>query len=409
MTVFVRVISPNGSGGLPYLNYSFYDSAILAQTPTIRAISPEVSEELSFTVRWDNALVAPGGGQLKWRDVQWLDEAEGVWHDWLVRTYASEAMFTGERGHTYRFRARAWQKYPNGAHLYGPYRPQGDTVTTVAGPTLTGVVLDPEEQPVRGATVAVQGTTYTASTDLAGRYLLQLPTVGPWNVVVSHPWWGSPPPVHDLTVGLTETVPLTWTLRPPDDAIINGGLEQGLAGWTIGSAAGAAPAVVDEPVHTGRGALSLAGDPSLALGGGARRLHSESASVNQNVALTSVWDPVMSFWYCPLAVGNRDTGRDTAAVRFNVLLTVVTPGVGAGLPVTATHVLTPNLGVGGWQHVWHHVAARDTLLTGVVTVEFRLSGIGNGVPDTVLVDEVSLGRTAGGPWAIYLPLIRGHR
>ena len=34
-----------------------------------------------------------------------------------------------------RFRARVWQRYPNGAHLYGPYRPQGDTSTTVVGAT----------------------------------------------------------------------------------------------------------------------------------------------------------------------------------------------------------------------------------------------------------------------------------
>ena len=35
MTVFVRVISPHEAGDLPYLNYSFLDSAILAQTPQV--------------------------------------------------------------------------------------------------------------------------------------------------------------------------------------------------------------------------------------------------------------------------------------------------------------------------------------------------------------------------------------
>ena len=37
MTVFVRVISPYEAGDLPFLNYSFLDSAILAETPQVRA------------------------------------------------------------------------------------------------------------------------------------------------------------------------------------------------------------------------------------------------------------------------------------------------------------------------------------------------------------------------------------
>jgi len=91
MTVFVRVISPHESGDLPFLNYSFLDSAILAQTPQVRATSPALSETPTFSVRWDNALPAPGSDKLKWYDVQWLDEAEGVWHDWQEQTKVVEA------------------------------------------------------------------------------------------------------------------------------------------------------------------------------------------------------------------------------------------------------------------------------------------------------------------------------
>ena len=133
MTVFIRVISPLESGGLPYLNYSFLDSAILARTPVVTATSPAVTDVPTFTVNWDNAQAAPDGGWLKWRDVQWLDEFEGVWHDWITHTYEVEALFVGEPGHFYHFRARVWQEYPNGAHLYGPYRPAGDTGGFVVG------------------------------------------------------------------------------------------------------------------------------------------------------------------------------------------------------------------------------------------------------------------------------------
>ena len=54
-----------------------------------------------------------------------------MWHDWFSRNEEVEAAFDGQWGHTYRFRARAWQRYANGAHLYGPYEPQGGASTFV--------------------------------------------------------------------------------------------------------------------------------------------------------------------------------------------------------------------------------------------------------------------------------------
>jgi hypothetical protein len=141
MTVFIRVISPLPSGGLPYLNYSILDSSILARTATVAATSPLVSEDTTFTVRWDNAQAScthpnPGLCKVKWYDVQWLDEEEGVWHEWVIFSEQKQRVFTGERGHVYHFRARAWQSYPNGAHLFSPFRPEGDTRTYVKDPEL---------------------------------------------------------------------------------------------------------------------------------------------------------------------------------------------------------------------------------------------------------------------------------
>jgi hypothetical protein len=131
LTVFVRVISPYGSGGLPYMNISFLDSAILARAPLVSASSPASSPSRSITVSWAGVQPAPDGEKIRCYDVQWLDEAEGVWHDWFSRTKEVRATFDGQWGHTYRFRARAWQRYANGAHLYGPYEPQGGTSTFV--------------------------------------------------------------------------------------------------------------------------------------------------------------------------------------------------------------------------------------------------------------------------------------
>jgi hypothetical protein len=400
ITVFVRVISPYESGGLPFLNYSFLDSAILAQTPVVTATSPAVSADPAFTVNWDNAVPAPGGAELKWRDVQWLDEAEGVWHDWIIKSYDVEAPFAGERGHTYRFRARVWQHYPNGAHLYGPWRPEGDTRTTVSGPRLTGRVLTSGGHSAGGATVAISGTTYVATSGAEGWYAMDvLPWSEPQTVTVSHPSWASPAPVHGLTFGLTETVVLTWTLRPPADAVVNGEFEEGLAGWSVFEDQPGAAEVVTHLVHTGHYALALSSAPPASQAEAA--IQGLSVGVTQTIVLTDTWAPVFSFWYRPVTTGTGDL--------FNAVLTVTTESISPTQPVTVTHVLTPDLETDDWQHVWYRPVGPYAALTGRVAVHFGLKDDGDGAATTVHLDEVSLGASPGGPPRVYLPLaLREH-
>lgn len=388
MTVFIRITSPYGSGGLPYLNQSFLDSAILARTPVVTATSPVISPVPTFTVSWDNARAAPGG-ELRWYDVQWLDEAEGIWRDWLTRTYHVTATFVGERGRTYRFRARAWQRYANGAHLYSPYRPAGDTATYIQGPGLVGRVLSCEGQPVSGATVAVWDMACAAVSGPDGRYRLLFPaTSEPLTFTVSHVAWPAPPPLSGLSFGPTETVAFTWTLRPPGDAVVNGQFEAGLDGWSLLAVGGVTPTVVTEPVHTGYGALALSPPLTLPV--------QFATGVSQTVVLTDAWEPVLSFWYRPATPATADL--------LNVVLSVVTRTVTTP-PVTTTLILTPPLGVTGWRHLWTPVGPAERSLTATVTVRFWLNGdVGDGAA-VVYLDEVSLGGTPGGPYKIYLPLV----
>jgi hypothetical protein len=413
MTVFIRVISSQPTGGWPLVNQSFLDSAILARTPVVAATSPAVSESLTFTVRWDNAEAAPGG-YVRWYDVQWLDEAEGLWHDWQIQTSETEAEFSGERGHTYHFRARAWQRYENGAHLYGPYRPQGDTSTRVGGPRLTGQVLNNVGGPAAGATVAISGTEYVATTDSHGGYNLKLlPTNELLALTVSHPVWQAPAPVQGITLGPTETLTLTWTLRPPDDAVTNGGFEAGGLGWSLAGESPWPTTVVTEPVHTGQYALAL----------GASSPVSSTTGLTQTAVLTDSWEPALSFWYRPVITD--------AAASFRVVLTVVTRTMsytgpvtttvdavgGAGGATTAsvtptletsrTLVFTPALQGEGWRHQGYTLGVDERSFTGTVTIEFLASHnpVQAGATTTVWLDEVSLGRTPGGPWKVYLPSI----
>jgi hypothetical protein len=420
VTVFIRVVSLYDSGGGAYENLSFLDSAILARTPVVYATSPALSESPTFVVCWDNAEAAPGGGYVRWYDVQWLDEAEGVWHDWQVRTSAVEATFCGEAGHTYRFRARAWQRYLNNAHLWGPYRPEGDTTTHVAGgqqSQLVGKVSSPAGQPIAGATVAISGTTFAASSGSFGEYALSFPTLpGPLAVTVYHPLWLAPAPVYGLMVGPTETVTLDWTLRPPDDALLEGGFESSLKGWTVIAADGVTPALVTAPVHSGHGALRLGGTgvPGQTAG------MSFTVGVSQTVILTGARDPVLSFWYRPVTTDSGD--------RFNAILTVVSATNPAALlssqrvlvtaPVTgaitgtqtvvARQVLTPSLQAGDWAHVWASLGRPRASFDGRVTVQFEVWNDGDDGATVVYLDDASLGSTPVGPFRVYNPIVLRH-
>ena len=57
-----------------------------------------------FHVRW---VGADGFSGVASYDVQWRDAAGGAWQNFATGTTATEALFTGENGHTYQFQARA--------------------------------------------------------------------------------------------------------------------------------------------------------------------------------------------------------------------------------------------------------------------------------------------------------------
>jgi hypothetical protein len=441
-TVFVRVISPFPTADPSLMNISFLDSAILAETPHIEATSPFTTESPVFAVRWDNVTPGPGASDIKWIDVQWLDEAEGVWHDWLSGTGDVEAEFSGELGHVYRFRARAFQKYPNGAHLYSPYRPDGDTRTIVGkpapppppkpeGPVLAGEVLDPQGRPVAGANIQVKGTDHAATSGPGGRYAIELPnTNAPQTLLLSHPYWTAPSPVYGVVLPPTGTVSVTWSLLPRIGYIVNGEFEDGLSSWYPISTGLSVPQVVSQPVRTGKGALGLVppGQPSASVG------------VSQTMTLTRVWEPGLSFWYRPVVTTTEDAfrvvltlvtetisrtlpssatiafseppGRASQAATAALMAVSATPPVTGPLTstvrLTTTYNITPSLETDGWQHFWHPAGPPDTYVTGTLSVRFEVwhqdlsSSVG------VYIDQAALGASPGGPYRAHLPYIAKH-
>ena len=172
---------------------------------------------------------------------------------------------------------------------------------------------------------------------------------------------------------------MSWTLTLPGDAIDNGDFESGLSeGWTAGPGAG----IVGAPVHTGRGALLLAGSSS-------------PASVSQAAVLTGAWEPALAFWYRPEVAGAGD--------ELQVVVTVTEGDRAAAEPLA--QILKPSLAAGGWQFFSWRPGPADAYLTGTVSVEFRLLEDGGAPTAAVYLDEVRLAPTPGGPFRAYLPLL----
>jgi hypothetical protein len=69
-----------------------------------------------------------------------------------------------------------------------------------------------------------------------------------------------------------------------------------------------------------------------------------------------------------------------------------------------SYVISPTLDVADWQHV-SLGAGSEEYLTGTAVIEFQVWNDGDASATTVYLDEVSLGKTPGGPHKSYLPAI----
>ena len=131
ITLFVRVINMQGEVK-PDWNAVWLDAAVCFQAPTVSASAPERSDSPSFAVTVVNAQATPDGVLTGDYDIQVKDGLNGQWRPWINKKSPGPHTFTGEPGHTYYFRARAWQSY-EGIELYGAWNsaPEGDAHTIV--------------------------------------------------------------------------------------------------------------------------------------------------------------------------------------------------------------------------------------------------------------------------------------
>jgi hypothetical protein len=376
ITLFVLVTSEaSPSTSLP--NQVFVDAVVLTEAPSASATSPALSTDLSFTVNW-SGTPAYSGDTLEY-DVEYKVD-DGPWERWKGKTGSTSLTFgptsptTVEYGRSYHFRARAWEQYENWpaeitVKLPGVFADgNGDTSTVVGG--VYGYVRNHWAGPIGGATVAISGTASSTTTDGSGYYGLPLPAVGNYQVTASHSAYSSPPPIAIEVYSTTTSIPLTFTLRPPDDVVFNGDFEDDVNGWTT---TGTAPAVVTSPLRSG--------DYSLAMSG--------TSGITQAHSVSGMHEPTLSFWY---KISNAD-GDDS----FTACLYQNDPTACA-----ATFAVTPTADA-DWTHQWLALGL-DEVYTGPLGISFDLQWNGSGT--TVYLDEVSLGQ---GPYKVYLPLtVKGY-
>jgi len=379
ITLFILVTNTEASPHPSLRNQVFVDAVVLTEAPSASATSPALSTDLSFTVNW-SGTPAYSGDSLEY-DVEYKVD-DGSWERWKGKTASTSATFgptsptTVEYGHTYHFRARAWERYENwpaeiAVKLPGVFAGgNGDTSTSVGG--IYGYVRNNQADPIGGATVAISGTTLSTTTDSSGYYGFPLPAEGSYQVTASHSAYRSPPAIPVDVYSTTTTLPLTFTLRPPDDVVFNGDFEDGLNGWT---ATGTTPAAVTSPLRSG--------DYSLAMNG--------NSGMTQARSLSGMHEPTLSFWY---KIATSETaGNDS----FKACLYQNDPS-----DCVATFAVTPTADV-DWTHQWLALGL-DEVYTGPLGISFDLQWNGSGT--IVYLDEVSLGR---GPYKIYLPLmVKGY-
>ncbi|RME49563.1 MAG: hypothetical protein D6791_00445, partial [Chloroflexi bacterium] len=214
---------------------------------------PRLSHAGGFTVTWSGEDRGPAG--IRGYEVQYREGASGTWTTWLADTAETAALFPGEPGHTYAFRARAWDN----AYNQQPWRgDRADTETTLYTWKVTGSVQDGRGRPISDTPLAISpAPLFPATTRMDGGYQAYMQHGGEHTLTVIKPGYGSTAP---MSLDLTADTVADHVLPPADNQIRIGGFEadaQQLTDWIIPRSTIATPTVTTVLRHTGREAASL--------------------------------------------------------------------------------------------------------------------------------------------------------
>lgn len=292
-------------------------------------------------------------------DVQYSIGDAGSWQDWLSMTPETCADFdpaSPQYGQTYYFRARPYDQFGNvDLNLWSE-----PVSTRLAQFVLEGDVSTIRHEPVVRPIVSSEPSPLGVESR-GGKFAVYVAEGGDYELSVSRDGFGDLPPMH-LPVNM-DLDGLSFVLPPADDAVVNGGFENGWVGWDSG---GSLAPTLDAQPHTGTGAV-LMGDAG------------ELAWISQPLYIAEPLDePTLSFL---VRLDDDAEGSSTLNVTLE------------GTPINYTQVVS----AGNWSHVWLPV---DVAVGQTITATFTSADA-----PAVRLDEVSLGSAqVGGSWA-YMPLI----
>lgn len=287
MTVFIQVNNTGADVGPAHLNTTYIDSFRFEQAPIASLTLPGVAPPGPLAVSWDVQIPDPGYWSLWGYDVQVRDETVGTWQTLQEHSGGNgknkNYTFNSEPGKAYTFRVRAWQQRGPGGDAVITALPGlwvEKSVTT--GQAVVGRVINHAGLGIPGVTIRASGVPGPATSGSNGRYTLPTGADGTFEVQAEDFDGLAAPPASSVNVTSAAQTDLTITMRPtgPNQAIRNGDFETDTSQWR----------------HSGGSAvIILIGDNGHS-GGGSMLLNS-GISVFQTNTVTSMYNPLLSFWY----------------------------------------------------------------------------------------------------------------
>lgn len=377
VTVFARVQINEDAGPLQsnqvWVDDTFFDIAPTTSL-TLTATSPtQVRAEWHGEPRTDFSLYA--------YEAQYRKASDSAWTDLQIFTVQTTPStnevqtFPVESGVEYIVRARTWhEEVGSDSHeVPGPWIAQ----SIVAGGVVYGTVTDNQALPINGVTVSLTNAATSTVSGMGGSYSLEI-GAGTFAVTATTTaGWHALDPISVSTTITQAVGPIKFTLSPPDNFVVNGGLEGTFTGWT------------DALSGTGFDAPRSGGYSLIITGSGTL---SQSGSVN------TMYRPVLSFWH---KIENANAS--------NSLVVQIAGAASPGSLQTAILPATPPLVITqttlGWQHVSLPLILSSTnTYSGSLSVQFVVNQASL-TPTTFYLDEVTFGSSWGGVNSIYMPLI----
>jgi len=142
---------------------------------------PEVSYRAALNVSWEATDAASG---VEWYDVQYRT-GDGPWTDLLNHTASKSAVFTGEDGKTYSFRARARDKAGNLEDF--PATVQGNVTVRLSKGTLS--IASPAQKATLSGKARISGLCQPDPEGRDPALVLLRVDDGPWQVVEGTQNW----------------------------------------------------------------------------------------------------------------------------------------------------------------------------------------------------------------------------